>query len=275
MNDSSILRAMFRGMQFLLHLLLGILLGSTYRLRYGRDWHQTAGGQKIIVWWMRQFNRIVGLRISQYGTPLTRQVLLVSNHISFLDIAVISSIVPVRFLSKTSVRYWPVIGYLTTLSGSLFIKRSKPRQMSRTLNDIRQALNRNRPVLIFPEGTTSSGEKVLKFHSGLFQAAIDCKIPVQALTLHYRHNQAADRLAAYIDNDNFLISLLRLMARLQTDVHMSFMPPVDTQGHQRRSLASYCHARIQQNLQFQLTTTNQQPRLNSVPEFVILSQCEQ
>lgn len=269
-------RAGVRCTRFVLHLGLGLVLASTYRLFRGADWYLSQGGQAIIHWWMRRGTRIVGIRITQYGQPLQSHALLVCNHISFLDIVTISSVLPVRFLSKHSVRYWPLIGYLSAVSGSLFIERGKRRQLQRSLEALRQALGFARPVLVFPEGTTSIGNEVLPFHSGLFQAAIDNQVPVQALTLHYRHNEQADRLAAYIDNDNFLLNLLRLMARAKTEVHLSFTPPIDSHGHTRRSLAAYCHARISQNLAYQLHHDSDPSEADTATPFAILGvgECE-
>jgi 1-acyl-sn-glycerol-3-phosphate acyltransferase len=252
MNLSGLMRVAIRGTHFIFHLAKGVLLASVCRLRHGRHWHQTEHGQALITAWIRQLARLLGLRISGYGRPIASQALFVSNHISFLDIIVIAGHVPARFLAKHSIRYWPVIGYLTALSGSLFIRRGKQRQLGYTLTTIRDALDENRPVLIFPEGTTSLGNEVLKFHSGLFQAAIDARVPVQPITLHYRHAQQPDRLAAYIEQDNFLFSLLRLMARPAIEVHLSFTTPVESTGHTRRSLAAFCQARISQNLVYQL-----------------------
>lgn len=267
-----LVRAALRGTRFVFHLGLGVLLCSAYRLYGGVDWYLSPTGQTIIRWWMQYAGRIVGIRINTYGTPLQTNSLLVCNHISFLDILAISSVLPVRFLAKHHVRYWPVIGYLTTLSGTLYIKRGKRRPLQRCLEALRHALTNTRPVLIFPEGTTSPGTEVLPFHSGLFQAAIDRRVPVQALTLHYRRNEQADRLAAYIDNDNFLLSLLRLMARDKTEVHLSFTPPIDSQGHTRRSLAAFCHARISQNLAYQLH--DRYKPLDAAMQFAILGECE-
>lgn len=273
MMFKAIVRAALRGTQFFFHLIIGITLGSGYRLRYGRQWHLTQAGQDIISWWMQGLTHLLGIRITRYGKPLTSRVMYVANHISFLDIAVIAACVPARFLSKHSVRYWPVIGYLTALSGTLFINRGKRREINQTLTALKQAMAEPRPVLFFPEGTTTLGTQVLKFHSGLFQAAIDQAVPVQPLTLHYRREHRADRIAAYIDKDNFLINLLRLMAQPHTDVHVSFTPPVDSHGHTRQSLATYCQARISQNLQFQLHIPGT-PAVERGTEFAILGECE-
>lgn len=270
----AVLRAAFRGTQFVLHLSLGVILGSGYRLRYGAQWHLTPAGQSIIHWWMQHVTRIVDIHITQYGTPLKSNVMLVSNHISFLDIVVISAIVPVRFLAKDSVRYWPIIGYLTSLSGSLFIQRGKRQQITSTIEDIGSALQNGRPLVIFPEGTTSIGMQVLKFHTGLFQAAVDHAIPVQPITLHYRRHNTADRIAAYIDQDNFLLTLLRLMAQDNTEVHVIFSAPLLAGEQSRQILAAQCHARISQALQSHLPSPLTEQQIDERREFAILGECE-
>lgn len=269
-----IARAATRSTCLVLHLLAGIALTSSFRLTHGQYWYLQTGGQTIIRWWMRYACRLVGLHINQYGTPVNHNVLLVSNHISFLDILAISSVIPVRFLAKHDIRGWPAIGYLAALSGSLFIERGRRHQLRQSLKTLRRCLDQPVPVLIFPEGTTSDGEQVLSFHSGLFQAAIDRQVPVQALTLHYRHRDRSDRLAAYIDNDNFLMNLLRLMGRATTEVHLSFAPPVDPREHNRRSLATFCQARISQNLAYQLQYHEKQVLMEAGAEFDIMDKCQ-
>ena len=275
MKLSALVRAASRATQFILALALGVMLGCAYRLRYGPQWHLGIAGQTIIRWWMQHITRIVGIRITQYGRPLNANVMYVANHISFLDIPVISSVVPVRFLSKHTVRYWPIIGFLTSLTGSLYIDRAKRSQLSPTLAAAEQALGQGRPLLIFPEGTTSLGTQVLKFHSGLFQAAINSKQPVQALTLHYRRDERVDRIAAYIDKDNFLISLLRLMAQAKTEVHLTFSPPIDSTGQTRQQLATCSHAIISRNLQSHLPRHGTQQVFDDSMELAILGECEQ
>lgn len=269
-----IARATFRGTRFVLHLFVGITLASALRLSRGRHWYLQTNGQTVIRWWMYCASRIIGLHINRYGKPVKHNVLLVCNHISFLDILAISSAVPVRFLAKHNIRSWPIIGYLTALSGSLFIERGKHHRLRQSLKTLRQALGQPVPVLIFPEGTTSDGKQVLPFHTGLLQAALDTQVPVQALTLHYRHQDRPDRLAAYIDDDNLLMNLLRLMSRKKTEVHLSFTPPVDTHEHDRRSLAAFCHARISQNLAYQLQHHDRHVGLDATGQFVILDECQ-
>jgi 1-acyl-sn-glycerol-3-phosphate acyltransferase len=269
-----IARTVIRAAHFILHLASGVILASTLRVYKGRQWYLLASGQTLIRWWMLRASRLIGLHINQYGRPVLKNALLVCNHVSFLDILAISSALPVRFLAKQTIRSWPVIGYLAALSGSLFIERGQRHRLQHSLDALRWALAEPVPVLIFPEGTTSLGNAVLPFHTGLFQAALDKQVAVQALTLHYRHHDQSDRLAAYIEDDNFLLNLLRLMGRDKTEVHLSFTPAIDTQGHNRRRLAAFCHARISQNLAYQLHYQARDTGLGAVAQFGILDECQ-
>lgn len=270
----ALLRATWRGTQFLLHLVLGSMLGGGYRLRYGAQWHTTAAGMSIIRWWMQRLTRLIGIQITQYGLPASGRMLYVANHISFLDICVLSSIIPVRFLAKASVRHWPVIGHLTALSGNLFIQRGKRQQLAPMLASVTQALHVARPLVLFPEGTTSAGTQVLKFHTGLFQAAIDSQTRVQPVTLHYRRNKQVDRLAAYIDHDNFLLTLLRLFAQSATEVHLCFSHPIPTATTTRQQLAQLCHSEISQVLHGLLHKPVTTDIIDATPEFAILGECD-
>ena len=102
-----------------MHLGLGMTFLILLVLLHGRQWHSTKNGMYSYQWWMGRACRILGLKITQYGQAHGNKVFHASNHVSFLDILVISSTTPARFLSKHTVRYWPIIGYLTHLSGAL------------------------------------------------------------------------------------------------------------------------------------------------------------
>lgn len=244
MQPAFLLRASARCALVILYLLLGVTVASVLRLRYGSHWHLAQAGQSMIQWWMQKVTRFCGIRIAQYGQPAGKQVLFTANHVSFLDIIVISSITPVRFLSKDTIRYWPVIGYLTMLSGTLFIRRGRRSIMTRTIETLCHALHLERPVVVFPEGTTSFGDRVLKFHTGLYQAAIDSSIPVQAVALRYLRGGQPDRIAAYIEKDSFLMSFLRVISQPVTHVHVSFCEPVMAHERTRQELARHTHAQV-------------------------------
>lgn len=208
------------------------------------------GGQAAFQQWMQRVAYILGLRITQYNRPRNTSTLFIANHISFLDIVVIAAIAPVRFLAKHTVSYWPIIGTLTALSGSVFIRRGKRSFIHRVIEAIDLALRETRPLLIFPEGTTGLGDHLKKFHTGLFQAAIDSQTPLQAIALRYVRNGQADRTAAYIDKDNFISKLIRIMAQPHTDLEIHFCSPVTPDEHTRHDLAQLTRRQIESALGF-------------------------
>lgn len=214
------------------------------RISVGRDWYISDIGHTLTHWWMRYFTRNLGIRIYQHGSPPVQHAFYVGNHVSFLDILVVLSITHLNFLSKSTVRYWPVIGYITAATGTIFIKRGKRRRLNDVIDSIAQALNRGRSVMVFPEGTTTLGKEPQKFHSGLFQSAINSHTPVQAVAIRYLKNGELDRDAAYIDNDNLLVTLYRIIKRPLTEVHLTFCPPLIPEEHDRTELATMTRQQI-------------------------------
>ena len=240
------MRATWRGARILLHMLLGIVLSALYRITFGQKWFATPAGRQIIRWWMLMVTRLIGIRIAQYGQANRQPTLFVANHISFLDIIVVSGLAPVQFLSKSTVRYWPLIGYLSTITGTLYIKRGKTSLIARTIQQVAQVLEQG-SVVVFPEGTTGLGKELKKFHSGLFQSAIDSQTPIQPVALRYMRNGDVDRISAYIENDNFMLNLWQVLKQPHTDVHVCFCPP-NQANQERQALAKQSQQQIQTQL---------------------------
>jgi len=120
------------------------------------------------------------------GPPPRPPFLLATNHLSYLDILVLASRLPVRFVAKTEVRRWPLLGPLCKGFGTLFIDRSDRRDIPRVLAEIEAALARGEGVIVFPEGTSSSGDEVRSFRSPLLAQAAHESMPVHAAALRYR-----------------------------------------------------------------------------------------
>src|SRR4029079_13679602 len=123
--------------------------------------------------WAGTWLKRLGVELTIAGTPArVGPMLLVSNHISWLDIVVLHAVCHCRFVAKADVKRWPLIGTLATGGGTLYVKRESRRDAMRMVHHMAQAL-RDRDVLaVFPEATTSNGESVLPFHATLIQAAI-------------------------------------------------------------------------------------------------------
>ena len=113
------------------------------------------------------------------------QALIVSNHISWLDIFVINSLQPCRFVAKADIRSWPALGWLCAKSGTIFIARGKQREVRRVYEGLVTSIRAGERIAFFPEGTTAAQGTLLPFHPNLFEAAIEAGVPVQPYVLRY------------------------------------------------------------------------------------------
>ena len=110
---------------------------------------------------------------------------VISNHLSYLDIVVFASLHPCVFVSKEEIRGWPVVGWMTTMSGTVYVARGHGGSAMRARKEMQAALDAGLPVVFFPEGTTSNGSQLLKFHSGLLSQVIGGGAPVTAAYVSY------------------------------------------------------------------------------------------
>ena len=222
-----------------LHLLYGALLVATL-FRFGDHlWRQ-----RLIRTWSRRLLTLLNIRVESVGGDLAHIEggLLVGNHISFIDIYVINALLPCGFVAKSELAQWPLIGWLCRHTDTVFIERGSRKAAHRTQQHMRQALGAGRRLAIFPEGTTTAGDRLLPFHGALFQSAIDAAVPVHAIALSYHRTDGARSAApAYIDDLSLvdcLLSVLQaggLVARVT--LAASFVPPLPD----RRPLAHRAH----------------------------------
>jgi 1-acyl-sn-glycerol-3-phosphate acyltransferase len=169
--------------------------------------------------------RRLGLTRRFCGEP-PQHGLLVSNHLSYLDILLYGATLPCVFVSKQEVRAWPILGLLAALGGSVFIDRSSAASAAAAGLRIQQLLAEGVVVLIFPEGTSSDGSTVLRFHPSLFEPAVRSAVPVTAAAIGYSGApHAAERDLCYYGEISFgphLLQMLQLPSILAT-IH--FAPP--------------------------------------------------
>lgn len=123
-------------------------------------------------WYHRRVCRLLGIRVHVIGeVARDRPVLLVANHVSWLDIPVLSSIAPVSFVAKKEVGGWPLVAQLARLQRTVFVDRTRRTATARTTNEMAERLGRQDTLVLFAEGTSSDGTRVLPFKSSLFAAA--------------------------------------------------------------------------------------------------------
>jgi 1-acyl-sn-glycerol-3-phosphate acyltransferase len=117
--------------------------------------------------------------------PVPKSGLLVSNHLSYLDILVIAKITPAVFVSKSEVRQWPVIGWLTSLAGTIFIQRERRTHVGPINREIAAVMDAGALIVVFPEGTSTNSEEVLPFRSPLLEPVTQGQHPITVGYLHY------------------------------------------------------------------------------------------
>jgi 1-acyl-sn-glycerol-3-phosphate acyltransferase len=205
-----------------------------------------AGRMRRVAWWGAGMLRALGIRLEFEGSIRAAPVLLLANHVSWLDILAIDALRGVRFVSKADVRHWPLIGYLVASGGTLFIERERKRDALRVVHHVAEALRAGATVAVFPEGTTGSGAVILPLHANLLQAAIATEVPVQPVVLRYSEPGAPFSAAPDYSGETTLVQSAWRVARTRSLVaHVRALPPLATAHVERRALAEVVRGQMQ------------------------------
>lgn len=187
--------------------------------------------------WAMQLLHIWGVDLEVRGRPVMQgPALLVCNHISWLDILVIHATRHCRFVSKSELRDWPMLGTLATGGGTLYIERAQRKDAMRMVKDMAQSLKNGEVLAVFPEGTTGDGVGILPFHANLIQSAIDGDAPVQPLALQFIDSQTntLSMAARYIDDDTLLGSVWSTLNARHLKAIVNFGDLQTANGRDRR-----------------------------------------
>ncbi len=198
--------------------------------------------------WSKQLTQILGVSLRVQGIEpgkYPEQHMLLANHISWLDIFILDSVTVSRFVAKSELRSWPIIGRLCIGTGTLFIERERKRDTARVNEAIVTALSEGHCVTVFPEGTTGCGRQLLPFRSSLLQAAIDGNATIQPVYLRYTdaEGQYSDA-ATYIGDMTLAQSLWRILGTRSLHAEINFLAPFPTDHKNRRTLTQFIEARI-------------------------------
>jgi lyso-ornithine lipid O-acyltransferase len=169
--------------------------------------------------------KALGIRSIVHGQPPS-QGLVVSNHLSYLDIVIISSVMPCFFVSKSEVQRWPYFGEAARSGGTIFIDRNSRASTAEVAAQIAERLKLPIPVLLFPEGTSSDGTQVLRFHSSLFEPAIAAQAPVTPAAVRYRLEAGCpERDLCWFDDSAFLAHLWKTLGYAGFSAEVTFGEP--------------------------------------------------
>ncbi|MDO3702305.1 lysophospholipid acyltransferase family protein [Micromonospora sp. C28SCA-DRY-2] len=169
--------------------------------------------------WARATARALGVRLVVRGRLPRRRALLVANHLSWLDVLAVLAVAPARPVAKREVRGWPLLGWLARAAGTLFVDRTRPRDLPATVGRVADALRAGRSVAVFPEGTTWCGAATGcrppgGFRPAVFQAAVDTGAPVVPLRIGYRDAATGEATTApaFLGDEHLWRSLRRVLA---------------------------------------------------------------
>ncbi|WP_153472873.1 lysophospholipid acyltransferase family protein [Rhodocyclus gracilis] len=195
--------------------------------------------------WSRQLLDILAVRLDAHLSSAAPGSLIVANHISWLDIFALNAARPVAFISKAEVRQWPLIGWLSAHTDTVFLERGS-RAHAKVVNErIDALLSAEKDVAVFPEGTTTDGTHLLAFHAALLQPAIAAGRPLQPVAVSYHELDGSRSLApAYIGETTLLECVLAIISRRGIIVRVQPTPALPTSKRHRRELAHAARAAI-------------------------------
>lgn len=172
--------------------------------------------------WCGTALRRLNISLQVVGTP-PKAGLIASNHLSYLDIFAVGTAMPCVFVSKAEVRDWPIFGKLTTMAGTVYVDR-KRRSDTRNANEgIKRALEQGLRVVIFPEGTSTDGSKVLPFYPSLFEPAVETSVPITAAHVSYTlQDGVVGEDVAYWGDMTFFPHLLKLLSKRSLSARVTF-----------------------------------------------------
>jgi 1-acyl-sn-glycerol-3-phosphate acyltransferase len=221
--------------------LRGLWLASVVMPR--RD---AAGRRAIVQRWSVRMLGGLGVEVRTSGRAHPGAVLVVANHVSWLDIPALHASAPqVRFVSKSNIAHWPLLGRLARAGGTLFIERERRRDAVRVVHEVAAALRQSDAVAVFPEGTTGAGDGLLPFHANLLQAAITTATAVQPVVLRY--SEPGHRLsvaAQYVGQTTLGQSLMKVCRARGLVVDVRFLEAEPAGEPDRRVLAEVLRERI-------------------------------
>ncbi len=245
-HRTSTARQVLRATRMALHLLRGL---ATTTLLF--PFASAQGRRTHIRRWSARLLALLAIepRVDGAFEGATGNVLFVANHVSWLDIFVIDAHVPARFIAKSELARWPLIGRLIRDTGTIFLERARKADMTRVNALATAALREGGCLAVFPEGTTTDGTTLLRFHGSLLQPVIDARGVVQPVALRYTYADGTHSLAPeYAGDTSFMRSFWRVCGVRAHVVEIAAHAPIEAAARTRRALADAAEMAIRDGL---------------------------
>lgn len=227
---------------FLYSLIMISLIGKLIGLNYDRF------RGRMLKLWGRISCTVIGIKIEVEGTPPEPPFLLVSNHLSYIDVFVLFSQLRCLFVAKSDVKTWPLIGFIVKTCGILFIDRQRKRDVPRVNNLISKNITKDQGIILFPEGTTSPGMEILPFRTSLLEFPASRNFPVSYVAISYSSTGETDNPAyesvCWWNDTPFFLHFFELLKIRGFKTKLSFGRDT-VQDNDRKRLAEKLHQKVQ------------------------------
>lgn len=226
----------FRWLRLLSHVAVGLMLvGLVFRrVSPARRGHLTG-------WWARKLLRVLNIVLSVHGarpSAEARNLIVAANHVSWVDVFVISAAHPARFIAKSEIRDWPIAGWFCDKAGTIFIRRTRRSDTAKINELMHAALAEGAAIGFFPEGTTTGGDKLMKFHTSLFEPAVVNAATLAPAAIRYRsRNGERNDAVAFVGELSFAESVGLIIRQKSMIAEITFAPPIEATRLTRRGLA--------------------------------------
>ncbi|WP_167605151.1 lysophospholipid acyltransferase family protein [Maribellus sediminis] len=212
--------------------LILLLAITAYITIVGILWLKLFGfSRKLQNWMERNWGRaimfILGVILNKYQLPQSTNFILMPNHRSYIDIFIVTGLVPSAMIAKAEVAKWPFVNMGVRGTGSILVDRKNTSSLLQTMSKIKSSVSQGIPVTLFPEGTTFKGPLTKHFKNGSFKIAADTQIPVIPMAIEFK-----DKDDAWVDDDTFIGHFFRQLGKPVTRVNVRFGEPISSNDYQ-------------------------------------------
>ncbi len=184
-NLRALIKATLFGMSLVSYFIITapILLVFNLRPYFFRKWLNN-----LVSFYSKSLLKMMGFKVlveDENESIRKEGILLISNHLSYLDILILSSLLPSSYVTSLEMKRTPLLGQICVLAGCVFVNRKNKKNINKEIFEITESLSHGVNVTIFPEATSTNGDSILRFRKPLFQAAINAKREIMPITLNY------------------------------------------------------------------------------------------
>lgn len=203
---------------------------------------------RIHTWWSSWLLYWCGVQVDYFGQiERQRPVLFILNHVSWLDIFILNKERATSFIAKSDIRRWPLVGWLVTGAGTVYIERGQRHAIKQVAAQMKARFEQNQAVGLFPEGTTSDGFTVRPFHSSLFETALSTEVDIQPVALRFFDGEQRSDRIAFIGEQSLVANMWLLLSQSGVRVECVFLEPLkhaDNAVQGRMATAKQAHAML-------------------------------